>query len=105
MAKINKTTNGRGRPASPFPPAKEEPAESGRDAFMRIAEKRMNSLLTKLNTLSKMASGKSKYGYTDSDVEHIRLTLVKAVNATADRLRRKSVPSGFTFEKGADADA
>ena len=75
--------------------------ESGRDAFMRIAEGRMNRLLGSLNTLAKMASGKSKYGYTDEDVEHIRDTLTKSVNAACDRLRKKAMRENFSFERDA----
>ena len=80
--------------------------ETGPEAFMRIAELRINSLLDKLNTLAKLSSGKGKYGYTDEDVEYIRQTLIKAVNSTAERLLRKPVKEGFTFEKEAkDASA
>jgi len=37
-------------------------------------------LLNRLNTLSKLASGKSKYGYTDEDVQQIRTTLINKEN-------------------------
>jgi hypothetical protein len=82
-----------------------ESSESGREAFMRIAEGRVSSILAKLNTLAKLSSGKSKYGYTDGDVEYIRETLIKAVNSACERLRRKPVKEGFRFEKGHDASA
>jgi hypothetical protein len=97
VVEITKPPTDTGRPSKGF--------ETGRDAFMRIAEKRVNGLLGKLNTLAKLASGKSKYGYTDGDVEQIRSTLVNAVNATADRLRRKPIQDGFSFERGKDAGA
>lgn len=97
---------GRGRPrAEPIPPVMdEEPAEreSGRATFIRIVERRINGIIDKLGTLAKVASGKSKYGYTDADVEFIRGTLIKAVNATCDRLRRKPPKGGFKFTRGPD---
>lgn len=113
--------NGRGRGRPPITvnvvsdaivdrAAKAAPAptpESGRKAFMRIAERRMNDLLAKLTTLGKLSSSKSKYGYTDDDVEHIRATLINAVNATCDRLRRVKAKPGFKFarESGDNASA
>ena len=110
-----KPINGRGRGRTPEEPATPIPvpsaaigamdAETGRDAFRRIAEGRVKSILAKLNVLAKMSSGKSKYGYTDGDIEYIRETLVKAVNASCDRLMRKPVKEGFSFERGRDASA
>jgi hypothetical protein len=105
--------NGRGRPRlAPLPvlepiqrPSDAPGFETGRDAFMRIAEKRINGLLAKLDTLSKLASSKSRYDYTDEDVEQIRVTLVGAVNKACDRLRRSRAKPEFKFVRGADAGA
>jgi hypothetical protein len=106
MAKTVKTNGrGRGRPAGPVSAVPDVETESGIAAFTRIAEHRMNGILTKLNTLAKLSSGKSKYGYTDEHVEYIRQTLIKAVNSACERLRRKPVKEGFSFEKGRDASA
>lgn len=105
--------NGRGRGRSPIvelPVAESEPArgaptyETGRHAFLRIAERRMNDLLAKLATLGKLSSSKTKYGYTDEDVEQIRVTLINAVNATCDRLRRVPSKPGFKFSRGSTND-
>ena len=81
--------------------------ETGQAAFKRIASKRVNNILDKLNTLAKLTSGKGKYGYTDEDVEYVRKTLIKAVNSACDRMRRQPVPKGgFSFErKSEDAGA
>ena len=85
----------------------EAQSESGRAAFMRIATKRINFVIDRLNTLSKLSSGKSKYGYRDEDVEYIRNALLVAVNKACDRMRRKPLAKGgFSFERrGEDAGA
>jgi hypothetical protein len=98
---------GRGRASHPIvsddlppPPKAEAKFETGGEAFRRIATKRVDNVLKKLNVLAKLASGKYKYGYTDKDVEHIRASLLVAVNAACDRLRREPPAKvGFTFDR------
>ena len=99
---------GRGRPtvAAVQPPMSGEKIETGREAFNRIASYRVNAIISKLNTLAKMASGQTRYGYKEEDVEYIRRTLIASVNKTCDRLRRTPSPVGFSFDrKGEDASA
>lgn len=87
--------NGRGpgRPARTSPPMD----ESNRERFTRIAEPRVNKVLAMINTIGKLASGKSKYDYNDADVEAIRATLIDGVNKMAIKLRREAQKPGFTF--------
>lgn len=101
-----KTGNGRGRKAAAaaeiVAPPRESAAkfETGRDAFERIASDRVNRIINRLNGLSRMAGGRSKYNYTDRDVEHIRKALIEGVNAACDRLRRQPAQGGFCFDRG-----
>ena len=105
---MGKTNNGRGRGRPPIsPPTSTTTVFKGRlesvpEAFNRIASYRVNAIITKLNTLAKMASGKGRYEYKDEDVEFIRRTLIQSVNVTCDRLRRKPSPEGFSFERRSD---
>lgn len=105
---------GRGRPAAPVvdetvsttAKTKAQPRyESGQEAFMRIATGRVNGILEKLSTLAKLSSGRTRYGYSDADVEFIRKTLVEAVNAGCDRLLNKPVKGNFSFRRSTDAGA
>lgn len=106
-------SKGRGRPAAPVvdetvSKAKTQPQpryESGQEAFMRIATGRVNGILEKLSTLAKLSSGRTRYGYSDADVEFIRKTLVEAVNAGCDRLLNKPVKGNFSFRRSPDASA
>lgn len=102
-----KRKNGPVHVTPPTPTPASVPAETGQETFRRIATGRVNQILEKLNTLSKLASGKSRYGYTDEEVEHVRKNLIKGVNAACDRLRRKPLTKGsFSFDpKGEDAGA
>ena len=105
MNEQKKNGRGHGRPCTKEPAAASFVArdvETGNQAFTRIAERRVNDILQKLNTLGKLKTSRSKYGYTNEDVEQIRITLVNAVNNTADGLRRTSAKPGFKFVKGID---
>jgi hypothetical protein len=84
---------GRGRPSL-------DKFETGREAFERIASGRVNRIIGRLNGLAKLSSGRSKYGYTDKDVEHIRKALIEGVNASCDRLRRQPAHAEFHFDQG-----
>ena len=73
---------------------------TGQEDFKRIATGRVNAIVGKLNTLAKLVSGKSRYGYSDEDIERIRKHLIEAVNSACDRLLRKPpAKGGFSFDR------
>ena len=52
--------------------------ETKREKFIRLAEKRVNSVIRELELIGNL-SNKSNYDYDDNDVEKIIKTLKKAV--------------------------
>ena len=63
--------------------------ETKREKFIRLAEKRVNSVIRELELIGNL-SNKSNYDYDDNDVEKIIKTLKKAVSNLDSQFTSKS---------------
>lgn len=63
--------------------------ETKRDKFVRLAEKRVNSVIKELDLIGNL-SNKSNYDYTKDDVDKIMKTLKKSISDLESKFTSKT---------------